>query len=164
MVSSHLNEAQRERLAALESSESSEWGAAGACSPGPEQQEGAAGVVSSHLNEAQRERLAALESSESSDEDEANVEGVAAKGRGGKTKPVRHQLRRTPTETQQARWEAVQQAREQGLSLRAIARKLGMARDTVGKYAKAESPPTKKLSARDRTKAETLAASLTATD
>ena len=66
--------------------------------------------------------------------------------------------------TQQARWEAVQQAREQGLSLRAIARKLGMARDTVGKYAKAESPPTKKLSARDRTKAETLAASLTATD
>ena len=69
-----------------------------------------------------------------------------------------------PRSTQQARWEAVQQAREQGLSLRAIARKLGMARDTVGKYAKAESPPTKKLSARDRTKAETLAASLTATD
>ena len=140
------------------------WGAASACSPGPEQQEGADGVVSSHLNEAQRERLAALESSESSDEDETNDEDVAAKGRGGKTKPVRHQLRRTPTETQQARWEAVQQAREQGLSLRAIARKLGMARDTVGKYAKAESPPTKKLSARDRTKAETLAASLTATD
>ncbi len=140
------------------------WGAASACSPGPEQQEGADGVVNSHLNEAQRERLAALESSESSDEDEVNDEDVAARGRGGKTKPVRHQLRRTPTETQQARWEAVQQAREQGLSLRAIARKLGMARDTVGKYAKAESPPTKKLSARDRTKAEALAASLTATD
>ena len=140
------------------------WGAASACTSGPEQQEGADGVVNNHLNEAQRERLAALESSESSDEDETNDEDVAAKGRGGKTKPVRHQLRRTPTETQQARWEAVQQAREQGLSLRAIARKLGMARDTVGKYAKAESPPTKKLSARDRTKAETLAASLTATD
>ena len=138
------------------------WGAASACSPGPEeQQEGADGVVNSHLNEAQRERLAALESS---NEDEANDEDMATKGRGGKTKPVRHQLRRTPTETQQARWEAVQQAREQGLSLRAIARKLGMARDTVGKYAKAESPPTKKLSARDRTKAEALAASLTATD
>ena len=41
------------------------WGAASACSPGPEQQEGADGVVNSHLNEAQRERLAALESSES---------------------------------------------------------------------------------------------------
>ena len=74
------------------------WGAASACSPGPEQQEGADRVVNSHLNEAQRERLAALESSESSDEDETNDEDVAAKGRGGKTKPVRHQLRRTPTE------------------------------------------------------------------
>ena len=55
-------------------------------------------------------------------------------------------------------------ARGQGFSLRAIARKLGMARDTVGKYAKAESPPTKKFSARERTKAKALAASQTATD
>ena len=77
---------------------------------------------------------------------------------------LRHQLRRTPTETQQARWEAVQQTGEQGLSLRDIARKLGMARDTAGKYAKAESPPTKKRSARERTKAKALAASQTATD
>ena len=83
----------------------------------PEQQEGSDGVVNNHLNEAQRERLAALESSGSSDEDEANDEDVATRVRGGRTKPVRHQLRRTPTETQQARWEAVQQAREQGLSL-----------------------------------------------
>ena len=83
------------------------WGAASACSPGPEQQEGADGVVNSHLNEAQRERLAALESSESSDNNEANDEDVATRVRGGKRKPVRHQLRRTPTETQQARWEAV---------------------------------------------------------
>ena len=140
------------------------WGAASACSPGPEQQEGADGVVNSHLNEAQRERLAALESSESSDDDEANDEDVATRGRGGKTKPVRRQLRRTPTETQQARWEAVQQAREQGLSLRAIARNLAMAKNTAKKYASAESPPTKKLSARDRTKAEALTASLTVTD
>ena len=75
-------------------------------------------MVNSHLNEAQRERLAALESSESSDviadDNEANDEDVATGRRGGKTKPVRHQLRRTPTETQQARWEAVQQAKEQG--------------------------------------------------
>ena len=84
--------------------------------------------------------------------------------RGGKAKPLRHQLHRTPTETQQARWEAVQQAGERGLSLRDIAWKLGMARDTVGKYAKAKSPPTKKLSARERTKAKALAASQTATD
>ena len=136
------------------------WGAATGCSPDPELQEVADGVVSSYLNEAQRERLAALESS---DQDEVNVEGKAAECRGGKAKPVRHQLHRTPTPTQEARWEAVQQAREQGLSLRAIARKLGMARDTVGKYLKADSPPTKKLSAKERAKAQALTTSLVAT-
>ncbi len=141
------------------------WGAASACSTGPEQQGGADGVVfNSHLNEAQRERLAALESSESSDYDEANDEDIATRRRGGKTKQVRHQLRRTPTETQQARWEAVQQAKEQGLSIRAIARKLGMDRNTAGKYALAEIPPTKKLSAKERAKAETLAGSPTSAD
>ena len=125
-------------------------------------------MVNSHLNEAQQERLAALESSESSDviadDNEANDEDVATRRRGGKTKPVRHQLRRTPTETQQARWEAVQQAKEQGLSLRAIARRLGMDRNTAGKYALAETPPTKKLSAKERAKAETLAGSPTSAD
>ncbi len=80
-----------------------------------------------------------------------------AERRAGRTKPVRHQLRRRPTETQQARWEAVQQAREQGLSLRAIARNLGMAKNTAMKYATAESPLTKKLSAKERAKAEALA-------
>ena len=140
------------------------WGAASACSPGPEKQEGADWVVNSHLNEAQRERLAALESSESSDDDEANYEDVATRVRGGKAKPVRHRLYRTPTQAQQSRWEAVQQAREQGLSLRAIARKLGMDRNTAGKYALAETPPTKKLSAKEHAKAETLAESPTSAD
>ena len=140
------------------------WGAASACSPGPELQGVADGGVNSRLNEAQRERLAALESSESSAEDEANDEDVATRGRGGKTKPVRHQLRRTPTETQQARWEAVQQAREQGLSLRAIARNLAMAKNTAKKYASAESPPTKKLSAKELAKAEARAGSPTSAD
>ena len=93
-----------------------------------------------------------------------NVKGKGAKRRGGKAKPVRHQLHRTPTSTQQARWEAVQQAREQGLSLRAISRNLGMARDTVGKYLKADSPSTKKFSAKEFAKAEALAASSTAAD
>ena len=44
--------------------------------------------------------------------------------------------------------------------MRAIAKNLGMARDTrdtVGKYLKAESPPTKKLSAKERAKAQALA-------
>ena len=58
----------------------------------------------------------------------------------------------------------LQQAREQGLSLRAIARKLGMDRNTVGKYALAETPPTKKLSAKERAKAEAQAGSPTSAD
>ena len=128
------------------------WGAATGCSPGPELQEVADGVSGSHLDEAQRERLATLES----------CAEEAAKRAGGKAKPVRHQLHRTPTPTQQARWEAVQLAWEQGLSLRAIARNLGMAKNTAKKYAVADAPPTKKLSAKERTKAEALAASLIA--
>ena len=130
------------------------WGADSGCSPGLELQEATDGVVHSHLNVAQRERLYILESAAQEE----------AERRGDKGKPVRHQLHRTPTSTQQARWEAVQQAREQGLSLRAIATNLGMARDTVGKYLKAESPPTKNLSAKEHAKAEALAASSTAAD
>ena len=117
----------------------------------------AEGTANSHLNEAQRERLAALESS---DQDEANDEDATTRVRGGKTKPVRHQLRRTPTET----WQAVQQARQQGLSLWAIARNLAMAKNTAKKYASAESPPTKKLSAKERAKAEARAGSPTSSN
>ena len=54
----------------------------------------------------------------------------------------------------------MQQAKEQGFSLRAIARNLGMAKNTAKKYASAKSPPTKKLSAKERAKAEALAAPL----
>ena len=130
------------------------WGTDSGCSPDPGLQEATDGVAHSHLNVAQRERLSTLES--------AGKE--ASEGRGAKGKPVRHQLHRTPTSTQQARWEAVQLAKEQGFSLRAISRNLGMARDTVGKYLKAESPPTKKLSAKELAKAEALTASSTAAD
>jgi len=137
------------------------WGADTGCSPDPELQEVADGVATSHLNEAQRERLATLELP---DRDEVNVEGKIVKHRGGKAKPVRHQLHRTPTATQQARWEAVQYAREQGLSLRAISRTLGIAKNTVKKYMSAESPPTKKLSAKERAKAEALATPTMATN
>ena len=106
------------------------------------------------MNTAQRERLATLESAASE----------AAERRAHKGKQIRHRLHRSPTPTQQARWEAVQQGREQGLSLRAIAKNLGMARDTVGKYLKAESPPTKKLSAKERAKAEALVAPIIVAD
>ena len=124
------------------------WGADTGCSPDPELQEAGDGVVNSHLDTAQRERLSILESAAKE----------AAEGRAGKGKPVRHRLHRTPTPTQQARWEAVQLAREQGLSLRAIARNLGMAKNTAKKYAKADTPPNKKLSAKERAKAEALTA------
>ena len=118
-------------------------------------------MAKSHLNETQRKLLATLESA---GEEGVGVEGAAIKGRGGKGKPVRHQLHRTPSATQQAHWEAVKLAKEQELSLRAIARNLGMAKNTAKKYAVAESPPIKKLSAKERAKAEALAASLIAAD
>lgn len=38
------------------------------------------------------------------------------------------------------------------MSLQAISRELGIARNTVRKYAYAEKPPTKKLSAKEREK------------
>ena len=136
------------------------WGADTGCSPDPEH-ENADGVAISHLNQAQQALLTTLEPAV---EDDANVKGVATRSRGGKEKPLRHQLHRTPTVTQQARWEAVRYAREQGLSLRAISRTLGIAKNTVKKYMSAESPPTKKLSAKERAKADTLAASLTTTN
>ena len=101
------------------------WGTPSACSPGTESQETINGGVNSHLNKAQRKLLAALEPV---NDGEARIEEKAVKIRGGKEKPLRHQLHRTPTPAQQARWEAVQQAREQGESLRAIARELGMSR------------------------------------
>ena len=48
---------------------------------------------------------------------------------------------RKPTPRQKARWQAVQEARARGLSLRAIARELGIHRQTARKYALAKSPP-----------------------
>ena len=106
------------------------WGEGSGSFPSPVGSEVADGLAVGHLDREQRKLLAALESSV---EKRAKARKASAQG-----KPVRHQLIRTPTSTQQARWEAVQQARNQGLSLRAIARELGIARDTVGKYLKAE--------------------------
>ena len=49
--------------------------------------------------------------------------------------------RRKPTPLQTARWRAVRKAKRKGLSIRGIARELGIHRDTVRKYMNAESPP-----------------------
>ena len=129
------------------------WGAGSGCSSSPELEEVTDRVVHSHLNVAQRERLSTLESA---------AKEMVGQGAIGRT--LRHQLHRKPTATQQARWEAVQLARQQGLSLRAIARNLGMSRVAARKYAGAEGPPTKKLSAKKHAKAEALAASLIVAD
>ena len=48
---------------------------------------------------------------------------------------------RKPTPLQTARWKAVQKAKRKGLSIRGIARELGIHRETVRKYMNAESPP-----------------------
>ena len=106
------------------------WGASTGCSPDPELQEVADGTASSHLNEAQREHLATLESS---DQDEVNVKGKGAKRRGGKGKPLRHQLHRTPTQTQEARWEAA------------------WTHSTIGQYAKISPPGTARSATTTRT-------------
>ena len=124
--------------------------------PTSEGPEAAEELTSGHLDQDQRKLLADLESSVPK---RAKVKNASGQG-----KPLYHQLQRTPTPTQQARWEAVQKARRQGLSLRAIARELGMVRDTVGKYIKAESPPTKLLGAKERAKADALAAAQMAAD
>ena len=53
------------------------------------------------------------------------------------------QGRRGPMARQRTLWEEVQQARLRGLALRAIARELGIHRNTAQKYAQAESPPVR---------------------
>ena len=50
--------------------------------------------------------------------------------------------RRELSPRQLALWKAVQQARAQGLSLRAISRQLGVHRNTVRKYARSMTQPT----------------------
>ena len=58
-----------------------------------------------------------------------------------KSKALQHKI---PTARRRALWENVQQTRLKGLSLRAMARELGIHRNTVRKYALAESPSLRK--------------------
>ena len=50
---------------------------------------------------------------------------------------------RKPTFLQKARWQAIQKAKRKGMSIRRIARELGINRATVRKYIDAETPPTR---------------------
>ena len=51
---------------------------------------------------------------------------------------------RKPTFVQRERWRAVQQAKLKGMSIRGMARELGIHRDTVRRYIDAESPPPRR--------------------
>ncbi len=53
-------------------------------------------------------------------------------------------LPRKLTFLQRERWKAVQQAKRRGLSIRGMARELGIHRHTVRRYIDAESPPTRR--------------------
>ena len=60
---------------------------------------------------------------------------------GGRVRKAAIISRRKPTPRQRARWKAVQRAKLNGLSIRGIARELGIHRDTARRYMAAESPP-----------------------
>ena len=61
-----------------------------------------------------------------------------------RTRKSRAKLDRQPTPRQRTIWKSVQEAKLRDLSLRAIARELGIHRETAKKYALAESPPVRR--------------------
>ena len=65
---------------------------------------------------------------------------VASNGATSRPETGSKQLR-APTPRQLARWKAIQQAQLQGLSMRATARLLGISRDTVSSYVRANGVP-----------------------
>ena len=131
------------------------WASVTAWSPGPELKRIVSSVGGHHISRSQQRHLAAREPVRI---DEAAVNTVAENDVVCKATST---WGRTPTPTQLARWKAIRRARLKGLSLWAIARELGIARDTVRKYAYAENPPTKQLSAQERDKLKALRQSAT---
>ena len=123
------------------------WAGVSPWSPGPELRRVVSSVGDHHISRSQQRRLAVLEPVRPAEAIPKN--GLSEKDTASKaTNP----WERTPTPTQLARWKAIQKGRLKGLSLRAISRELGISRVTVRKYAYAEQPPTKKLSAEERAK------------
>ena len=136
------------------------WAGVTAWSPGPELKRVVSSVGDHHISRSQQQHLAALEPVRPA---EAAARGNADKIAGEKdaASKVSDPWERTPTPTQLARWKAIRQARLKGLSLQAISRELGIARNTVRKYVHAEKPPTKKLSAKERDRLMALRKSTT---
>jgi DNA-binding CsgD family transcriptional regulator len=59
-----------------------------------------------------------------------------------KSSAISNMQEQRPTPRQRTRWEAVQAAKRRGLSKHAIARELGISRNTVKRYLTADRPPT----------------------
>ena len=93
----------------------------------------------SRVQAHQRERLAAFEAIAVEGE-QVIADDIARNRANGVRKPPAAP-RRKPTPRQRARWKVVQEAKRRGLSLRAIARELGISRITVRKYVAARGPP-----------------------
>ena len=90
-------------------------------------------IDSNGLGRRWADKLAQLDGEVSQDTADSN-------GAGRVRKAVSPRWRK-PTPLQTARWKAVRKAKRKGLSIRGIARELGIHRDTVKKYMDAESPP-----------------------
>ena len=78
----------------------------------------------------------------------AATAAVKVGSNGATTRPeTANKQLRAPTPRQLARWKAIQQARLQGLSMRATARLLGISRDTVSSYVRANGVPGRQTGA-----------------
>ena len=139
------------------------WAGVTAWSPGPELKCVVSSVGDHHISRSQQRRLAALEPVRPAKATAKPVAGKEAVAKDADNKAT-NQWTRTPTPTQLARWKAIRKAKLKGLSLRAISLELGISRVTVRKYAYAEKPPTKKLSAKERAKLQALRNSSTVAD
>ena len=88
------------------------------------------------LSQPQLRNLANLEPDpvvEDDDEDNGHIGNVESEPQAPEDRPL--------SPRQLALWRAVQQAKVQGISLREIARQLGVSRNTVRKYARALTQP-----------------------
>ena len=103
------------------------------------------------VNGAANHHHGTLASFETDDIDFGATDGATRNGNGRVRKPT-VSPRRNPTPRQKARWKTVQQAKLRGLSIRAIARELGIHRDTARKYAAATRPPMMRTRIRSRTR------------